>query len=132
MKIRTKGSGRRDGYDPSEAPDPDAWLAMDEDLRRDAVERHHRRAGIKMPNLAAHALIHTVIENQIAQGLEPVKRVMARLMAEGLDRHEALHAVGSVLAKRLYSMIKEQASDSGEYLRAVEELTADKWRASGD
>jgi hypothetical protein len=128
MKIRTKGPGRRGDYDPLVPPDPEAWLALDEDLRRDRVERYHRAAGIAIPNAAAHALIHTVIENQLAQGVEPVQRVLARLVGEGLDRHEALHAIGSVLARRLHTMIKEQAADSGEYLREVESLTAESWK----
>jgi hypothetical protein len=132
MKIRTKGQGKRDGYDPLMAPDPVAWLALDEDLRRDRVERYHRAAGIRIPNAAVHAIIHTVVENQIAQGLEPVQRVLARLMEEGLDRHEALHAIGSVLARRLHAMMKEQAADSGEYLQAIEGLTAESWKAGQD
>jgi hypothetical protein len=129
MKIRTKGPGRRDGYDPLHAPEPGAWLAMDEDARRSSVERYHRAARIEMPNLSVHAIVHTVIENQLAQGIEPVRRALDRLMAGGLDRHDALHAIGSVLATRLFTMMKEQASDSGEYLKAVEELTVEKWKA---
>jgi hypothetical protein len=132
MKIRTRGRGKRDGYDPLVAPDPEAWLAMDEDLRRDRVERFHRAAGIRIPNGAAHALVHTVIENQLAQGLEPVQRVLARLMGEGLDRHQALHAIGSVLARRLHTMMKEQERDAGEYLQAIEGLTAESWKAGQD
>ena len=132
MKIRTKGNRKRGGYDPDEAPDPEAWLALDEDERRNRVEDFHRAAGIRIPNAAVHAIIHTVIENQIARGLEPVKRVLARLMGEGLDRHEALHAIGSVLAKRLHSMMKEQKGDSGEYLQAIEGLTAEEWKSWGD
>jgi hypothetical protein len=132
MKIRTKGQGKRDAYDPLTAPDPEAWLATAEPLKRDRVERYHRAAGITIPNPAAHALIHTVIETQIAQGLEPVQRVLARLMGEGLDRHEALHAIGSVLARRLHAMVKEQAADSGEYLREVESLSAESWKPGED
>jgi hypothetical protein len=128
MKIRIKGP-RRSGYDPADAPDPESWLALDEDHRRQAVERYHRDAGIAIPNAPAHALIHALIETQIAQGLEPVLRVMARLMAEGLDRHEALHAIGSVLARRLHAMAKEKSPDSGEYLQAIEGLTAREWKA---
>lgn len=132
MKIRTKGTRKRGGYDPGEAPDPEDWLALDEDERRGRVEDFHRAAGIEIPNAAVHAIIHTVIENQIAQGLEPVRRVLARLTADGLGRHEALHAIGSILAKRLHSMMKEQKGDAGEYLQAIEGLTAEEWKAGGD
>jgi hypothetical protein len=129
MKIRMKGAGRRGGYDPEAPPDAESWLAMDVSLRRSAIERYHRAAGIEIPNPAAHALIHMVLENQIAEGLEPVRRVMARLVSEGLDRHEALHAIGSVLARRLHAAVKEQKADEGEYLREIEHLTAEKWQA---
>jgi hypothetical protein len=130
MKIRTKGRGRRDGYDPAHAPDPAAWLALDEPHRRAAVERYHRDEGIAIPNPAAHAAIHAAIETQIAQGLAPVQRVMARLMGEGLDRHDALHAIGSVLARRIHAMMQEEKPDTGEYLEAIEGLTAADWKAS--
>lgn len=129
MKIRTKAPGRGGGYDPDTAPDPQAWLALDEEHRRAAVERYHRQAGIAIPNAPAHALIHALIETQIAQGLDPVRRVMERLMAGGLDRHQALHAVGSVLATRLHAMMKDPSADPGEYLQAIEGLLAEDWKA---
>lgn len=58
---------------------------------------------------------------------------MARLMAEGLPRHEALHAVGSVLADLLFDALKTNDSHFGNNLQerydgAVEQLTADQWR----
>ena len=55
---------------------------------------YHRRAGIFPPNEQLHATFHVVVENQIALGDElPVRRAVDRLMAEGLDRHQAVHAV---------------------------------------
>jgi hypothetical protein len=42
-------------------------------------------------------VFHVIVENQAAQGLEtPVRRTLARLQAEGLSRHDAVHAVGSI------------------------------------
>jgi hypothetical protein len=103
---------------------------MDETERQLAVEAYHRAARLRMPNATLHAVMHAVVENQLAEGLKPVTRALARLMSEGLDRHEAVHAIGSVVAGRIYSMLKQKQADSGEYLRAVEELTAEKWRKS--
>ncbi len=58
---------------------------------------------------------------------------MARLMAQGLDRHDAVHAVGSVVAKQMYAMLKERRPhDSAEYAAQLDELTAESWRESGD
>ena len=72
-------------------PDPSAWLVLDEQERIQLAEAHHRAAHIKLPNVKAHACFHPIVENQIAEGLESVVRAMARLMNEGLSRHEALH-----------------------------------------
>lgn len=73
-----------DRYDPLEAPDPQQWLALDESERIDLAERYHRDAGIRVPDHTAHAMIHAVVESQIALGDElPVERTLRRLMAEG-------------------------------------------------
>ena len=89
------------GYNPETAPDPRSWLELDEGERIALTEKHHRLARIKLPNLKVHAVIHQVVENQIASECEPVVRAMERLMREGLTRHEAVHAVGSVVAEHL-------------------------------
>jgi hypothetical protein len=45
-----------------------------------------------------HAVMHVIIENQVALGDEvPAQRTLRRLMAEGLDRHQGIHAISSVL-----------------------------------
>ncbi|MGY4511289.1 hypothetical protein [Bradyrhizobium sp. USDA 3650] len=44
-----------------------------------------------------HAVIHAVVESQIADRELPVRAAAQRLMSEGLDRHEAIHAIRSVL-----------------------------------
>jgi hypothetical protein len=41
----------------------------------------------------------SIAEDQIALGDEiPARRTLVRLMEEGLDRHEAIHAIDSALA----------------------------------
>ena len=74
-------------YDPEHAPDPAEWRALDEQVRIQLAEEHHRVARIKLPNLKAHAVFHAIVENQLAENIEPVVRAMARLTAEGLSRH---------------------------------------------
>lgn len=119
------------GYDPLHAPDPTEWLALDEDERGTLVEAYHRRAGIDLPDEGAHTAIHVVVENQIALGDElPTRRAVERLMAEGLDRHEALHAVGSVLVNHMYDLAQADAASAvspDAYTAAVERLTAESW-----
>ena len=121
-------------YDPNRAPSPEEWLALDEAERMVLVQVYHEEAGVELPNLMLHAAIHTTVENQVALGEElPVRRKLAALMKEGLDRHEAIHAIGSVLAEFIYELMKgaQPGDDANErYLQAVSRLTAKPWRTS--
>ena len=96
-------------YDAGRAPDAAEWLARDEDERMIAVKAFHR--GLEkhppMPNARMHAIIHVVVENQLALG-EPreTRAAMERLCAAGLSRHEALHAVGQVVAESLAQALR--------------------------
>jgi hypothetical protein len=130
-------------YDPLIEPDPEEWLALDEQERINLVEAYHESAGIDVPNITVHAIFHAVVENQIAEGdALPVKRVAQRLMSEGLDRHEAIHAIGYVLANHMNDLMREVRSNSpsddrtlppdpnARYYAELERLTADEWRRS--
>ena len=128
-------------YDPLVEPDPVEWLATGEQQRIDVVKRYHRRASSDAERSDLHAVIHAVVENQIAEGDElPVRRTMLRLMDEGLDRHEAIHAIGSILAVHLNELMREvyanerHKSDrdvNAPYFSEVERLTAEDWLRSG-
>jgi hypothetical protein len=121
-------------YDPLQAPDPDAWLALSEDERIELAADFHRRAGDRAPSAPAHAAIHCMVENQIALGeATPVRAAMERLMAEGLDRHEAIHAVGSALAGLLADLSRGEgpADFNAAYGAALGRLTAESWRSGG-
>ena len=56
------------------------------------------RRGEELDNLSLHATVHAVVENQLAEGDKRVLETLARLRRQGLCRHEAVHAIGSVLA----------------------------------
>ena len=123
------------GYDPDVAPDPAAWLALDEGERVYLVRAYHKRAGFRGAKASVHAAIHAVVENQAALGdALPVRRTIERLITEGLDRHEAIHAVGSVLIGRLFDLAKDESADTefsqAAYNAEIESLTAESWRAS--
>ena len=122
-------------YDPEVQPTPAEWLALDEQLRIELVEKHHRAARETLPNVKAHAAFHAIVENQIAEGLESVVRAMARLMKQGLSRHDALHAVGSVVAEHFFEAMNSKDKDfsntaQARYNAAVERLSADEWKRS--
>ena len=120
-------------YDPELAPDPAQWLLLDEQGRIDLIEDHHSATYIKLPNTKVHAAFHAIVETQIAMGLETVARAMARLQREGLSRHDAIHAIGSVAAEHVFETMKSQDQDDAHttqarYNAAVERLTRKSWR----
>lgn len=114
----------------------DEWLATGEAERIAAVEAYHRRQRIRLPSPRLHATIHTVVENQLALGEEVVVEALARLRSEGLTRHEAVHAIGMVLAEQIYGALKDpsgaESNLNAPYLDRVKELTAKQWRQSAD
>lgn len=121
-------------YDPDIQPNAESWLELDEQERISLAVNFHRRAGIDLPNVKAHATFHAIVENQIALGVECVVRAIPRLMNQGLSRHDAVHAVASVLADQLYEQANLSMEDTAEvvnarYQSAVERLTAKAWFA---
>ena len=121
-----------DRYDPDIMPDAKEWHALDEAERLALVEGYHRDARIALPKTARqlHATIHTVVENQLALNDEPVVRALARLMKEGLSRHDAVHAVGSVVAEHIYDLLKLKDTPEtthAQYYAAIERLTVAEW-----
>jgi len=118
--------------DPDVTPNPKEWLELDEQERIQLAERYHLRQRIDLPSVKAHAAFHAIVENQIAEGLEPVVRAMMRLTGEGLSRHDSLHAIGSVLADHFYATMNSKDADfansvQAHYYAAVERLTAKEW-----
>ena len=97
-------------------------------------EAHHRAGRIKLPNVKAHAAFHAIVENQIAEGHPPAVRALARLIHEGLSRHDALHAIGSVVAEHFFDGMNTKDKDfartaQARYDAAVERLSAREWKS---
>jgi hypothetical protein len=117
-------------YNPLNVPDSDDWQSMDEDERMMLVMEYHRGAGVELPNEQVHAVVHVVVENQVTLGDEmSAQAALERLMREGLDRHEAIHAVGSVLVDFVQALIRDDAAPgaSVRYNEELEKLTAAEW-----
>ena len=115
-------------YDPEIAPQPQAWLALPEAERLGLVAAYHRQAGERGERITLHAAIHTVVENQLAEGYAPAVDALARLRAEGLDRHNAIHAIGAVLAEFMYSGLQGTSTDlAADYDRELALLTVQRW-----
>jgi hypothetical protein len=120
-------------YSPDSPPDPLEWLALPESERIELVRDYHRRARAKLPNAGLHASFHVVVENQAALGDElPVRRTLERLQREGLGRHDAIHAVASVLVTQMRELLQPEAraaDPTPEYEAALERLNAKDWGA---
>jgi hypothetical protein len=122
---------KQPGYDPDQAPKPEHWLALDE---QECVARVRAFHG-SMPgaDAEAHALVHVVVENQLAAG-EPAetRTALERLRSEGLSRHEAIHAIGTIVTKVMFDALQGMSAnpDAAEYVRELEQLTAAGWRES--
>jgi hypothetical protein len=118
-------------YDPLVAPDPKRWLEMDEHLRLALVREYHERAGFDHPNQVLHAAMHTIVENQLAMGEVEPRKTLERLMAAGIDRHEAVHAILDVVARHVYFAMKGEITDEAvmkrRYNRELRKLTVEEW-----
>jgi hypothetical protein len=125
-------------YDASTAPDPQAWLELDEQERIDLAIAYHRRYHLQMgqsPKL--HGVTHVIVENQAAMGdATVVPATLARLMREGLGRHDAIHAIGSILIAIVFDVMAEKLDANvdinARYGRELAELTAARWRAQAE
>jgi len=123
-------------YDASKAPDPQEWLELDESERIDAVIAYHKCA--KKPvgqDKTLHAIAHVIVETQVATGdATVVLATLDRLTREGLDRHDAIHAIGSVLMGIVLDVLKspegKHVDINAQYGRELAELTAANWRSS--
>nr|WP_294517133.1 hypothetical protein [uncultured Rhodopila sp.] len=124
-----------DTYDPLIPPNPKTWLALDEAERIVMIEDYHEAQDIEIPGADLHAIIHAIIENQVAEGdALPVREKLRQLMAQGIDRHEAIHAIGSVLIKHIAAITQGKTTTDDPnipYFRALKRLNAKKWLRSG-
>ena len=119
-------------YEANEKPDSETWLELDESERIDMVIDYHRRTKVKLETPELHAMTHVVVENQVALGEATlVPATLDRLMDEGLDRHEAIHAIGSILMSIVFDAAHKD-DDGGDinarYSRELAKLTAAEWR----
>jgi len=117
-------------YDPTLGPEPRRWLEIDQFEALLAVESYHlqKRLRRRSHGLRAHAVIHASVENQLAEDDPPAAgKALLRLIAQGLDRHEAVHAIGSVLAEQLGRAVQADSFDHRGYAAALGLLTAEVW-----
>ena len=90
---------------------------------------YHRRVRARVPasRRRLHATFHAIAENQIADPATPARATCERLMAEGLNRHDAVHAVGSVIAGQVFDATKSELKPEDHYWQEMERLKASDW-----
>ena len=123
-------------YDADHDPDRHAWLGLDEDTKIELVVTYHRRHRSRTPRVRLHATFHTIVENQVAANEPVVVETLKRLRHEGLSRHDAVHAIASVLAAQVYDVLKHEQPETGHdpneaYAAELRQRTAASWRESG-
>jgi hypothetical protein len=95
----------------------DVWdqantLPSDEEILRDGV------------NPFAHVAIHQTVEKQIADRDPPqVAQTLDALMLAGYERHDAIHAIGTLVSDAMFETMKTgHPFDESGYTEALREL----------
>lgn len=126
---------RANRYDPDKGPDLETWSALDEADQIRIVQAYHRRHRVQLPKARVHATVHVVVENQLAIPEPVVVETFTRLRGEGLNRHEAIHAIGMVLVGQIHAILTGKRRDVADvnepYFEELKSLTAEIWRDSG-
>ena len=97
-------------HDPDLSVNAEEWLEMDEAVRLDLIVKHHQKSSESEPEggWELHSTLHCVVENQIALATENVRETLAKLIRQGLSRHDAIHAIGTVVSEDLFEMSKDK------------------------
>jgi hypothetical protein len=123
--------GRMENYSPDKPIEPSEWLNMDESERIELVRDFHETYEDEMPDdaLSMHSMVHVIVENQLASGVELVPQTIAKLTRQGLERHEAIHAIGAILSEDIFDVVKGNVQDFSpkKYRRKLDKITAKRW-----
>ena len=125
-------------YNPLEAPNPADWLALPDEDRFAAVEAFHVQAELAIGYRRTHCSMHVTVENLVAKAgatlaasTDSMVAVnLERLVKEGLDRHEAIHAIMDVIYGAFLGVMAGESStiESDKYREELTTMTAEKWR----
>ena len=93
------------------------------DFWEHAAELGDREVEADRVNPFLHVSLHAVIERQLVDRNPPeVDQALFRLTRAGMDRHEALHRIASVLIEFMQESMQKQHADTSVYrsrLRAL-------------
>ncbi len=118
-------------HDPANSIDSQEWLALGEAEQIELVRNFHIELDLEMPAdaLAVHSSIHVIVENQLAMGVDLIPETIAKLTRQGLDRHEAFHAIGAIISEDIFDLLKGNIEEFSptKYRRKLEKITAKRW-----
>lgn len=121
--------------DPADDGDRQVLIKAEHPEFAEAIDDDHDEVDLEgravSPRL--HLLMHELVANQIWGDDPPeVWTTAERLTAEGFERHDVLHMLGSVAAGELWHVVKGQSDvDRGRYVGALDALPG-PWAESDD
>jgi len=123
-----------DTYNPLVEPNKDKWLASSEFDRVDSVREFHENSEDdefeEDGALSIHSTLHVIVENQLAMGVDLIPETVAKLTRQGLDRHEAIHAIGAVISKDIFDIVSGEKTEFSpkKYRKKLDKITAKRWK----
>jgi hypothetical protein len=121
-------------YNPLIEPNKDEWLESSEYDRIDAVREFHENSDddeFEEDNaLSIHSTLHVIVENQLAMGVDLIPETIAKLTRQGLDRHEAIHAIGAIISEDIFHIMSGERTEFSpkRYRKKLDKITAKRWR----
>lgn len=111
-------------YDAEDPLPAEEWLLLEEGERIQLVIEGHQRVNAKMgQNETAHATIHVIVETQLAEKYAPAVRAFDRFRAAGVNRHNTVHALASVVTRHMIVMMeRHEPFDEAEAARDYDAL----------
>jgi len=118
-------------YDPTNSINAPEWLELEEAEQIELVRDFHSELNLDMPieALTVHSSIHVIVENQLAMRVDLIPETIAKLTRQGLDRHEAIHAIGAIISEDIFDVIRGNIEEfsPAKYRRKLEKITAKRW-----
>lgn len=121
-------------YNPLVEPNKEEWLALSECDRIDSVKEFHENSNDdefeEEAALSIHSTLHVIVENQLAMGVALISETIAKLTRQGLDRHEAIHAIGAIISEDIFDVMRGEKTEFSpiRYRKKLDKITAKRWK----
>lgn len=122
-------------YDANTGFSPDDWMDADEqELIRTVEDYHHRTSSQVGASSMLHCGLHMAAEKQLLSADMPEARLaLERLLADGYDRHDAIHGLGAATSRVMWNLSRGAQGDPTELARAeLKRLAEAGWEEDFD